>query len=163
MTFEEIINELNSKFESSEWTLHTEAKQPFIYLPANELLQVGKELHSNKKLFFDHLACITGVDNGDKEGTIDIIYHFSSLTKGHTFVIKVVVDRNLSSNPSVPTLTPIWKGADWHERECYDFFGVKFTDHPDLRRILLPANWEGHPMRKDYNEQEYYHGIKVKY
>ena len=65
--------------------------------------------------------------------------------------------------PQVPSLVKIWKTADWHEREVYDLVGVNFKGHPDLRRILLPEDWEGHPLRKDYQEQEKYNGIKVKY
>jgi NADH-quinone oxidoreductase subunit C len=74
--------------------------------------------------------------------------------------LRVVLDRE---KPEVPSLSGIWKTADWHEREAYDFFGIQFTGHPNLTRILLPADWEGHPLRKDYVEQERYHGIKVKY
>ena len=163
MTFEEIIEHLQAQFPTEKFEIIADAKQPYIILQADALVGVCSFLHTDPKLYFDHLACITGVDNDVEAGTIDVIYHFTSIALGHTFIIKLVVSRVLEKNPTVPTLTTIWKGADWHERELFDFYGVKFSDHPDLRRILLPANWEGHPMRKDYTEQEYYHGIKVKY
>ena len=80
-------------------------------------------------------------------------------------MLKVEVARNTEEGklPQVPSVSSIWKTADWHEREAFDLVGIEFTNHPDLRRILLPSDWEGYPLRKDYKEQEEYHGIKVKY
>ena len=80
-------------------------------------------------------------------------------------MLKVVFDRALPNEaaPQVPTVSHIWKTADWHEREAFDLMGIQFSNHPDLRRILLPEDWEGHPLRQDYQAQEYYHGIQVKY
>ena len=80
---------------------------------------------------------------------------------GSTF--RHLVDLRNREKPEVQSLSSIWKTADWHEREAYDFFGIQFLGHPNLTRILLPADWEGHPLRKDYVEQERYRGIKVKY
>ena len=91
---------------------------------------------------------------------MEVIYHLYSITKNLHFVIKVVLDRE---TPSVPSITSIWGTANWHERETFDLFGIHFEGHPDLRRILLPANWEGFPLRKDYTTQEYFHGVKVDY
>lgn len=114
---------------------------------------------------FDHLNCITAVDNGEKAGTIDLIYHLTALTRARTIAIKIAILRGdpPQDMPQAPSLTSLWRTADWHEREAYDLFGIQFTGHPDLRRILLPADWQGFPLRKDYIEQEYYHGVKVKY
>lgn len=162
MQFQEIVDILTQELgEPSE--IQKDVVQPFIVVDGSRLIDYCTILQQNEKLFFDHLNCITGVDNGDKVGTIDVLYHFTSIILGHTFVVKVIVVRDLEQKPSIPSISSIWRTADWHERECYDFFGITFENHPDLRRILLPANWEGFPMRKDYGEQEYYHGIKVKY
>lgn len=115
--------------------------------------------------YFDHLNCITAVDNGEKAGTIDLIYHLTALTKGITIAVKISIVRGNPPEemPQAPSLTSLWRTADWHEREAYDLFGIQFIGHPDLRRILLPADWHGFPLRKDYVAQEYYHGVKVKY
>lgn len=141
------------------------ALQPSLTVPADKILEICQFLHVQPKLYFDYLACITAIDNGAEIGTVEVIYHLTSIPYGHNFVLKVEVPRNIEGEPlpKVPSVTPIWRTADWHEREAYDLVGIDFVGHPDLRRILLPADWDGHPLRKDYKEQEQYHGIKVKY
>jgi NADH-quinone oxidoreductase subunit C len=89
------------------------------------------------------------------------VYHLNSIPYEHTLVLRVFVKRDGSS--AVPTVSGIWRTADWHERESYDLVGVRFEGHPDMRRILLPNDWEGHPLRQDYDVQKTYHGIEVKY
>jgi NADH-quinone oxidoreductase subunit C len=137
--------------------------QPFIAIGASSLLPVCKFLYNNSSFYFDFLNCITAIDNGIEAGTIDIIYHLTSIPFEKSIVLKLQIDREIGPDATVDSISSVWKTADWHEREIYDFFGVKFKNHPDLRRILLPADWLGHPMRKDYQEQDTYHGIKVKY
>ncbi len=137
--------------------------QPFILISASNLLLVCKFLHTSPLFYFDFLNCITAIDNGVEAGTIDMIYHLSSIPFEKSVILKVQIDRSSDTDAAIDSISSIWRTADWHEREIYDFFGVKFNNHPDLRRILLPADWQGHPMRKDYQEQETYHGIKVKY
>ena len=87
-------------------------------------------------------------------------FYFYSIPFEHSLALKVKIE---SDEQKIPSLCEIWKGANWLEREVYDLFGIVFDNHPDLRRILLPANWEGYPLRKDYKVQEYFHGIKVEY
>ena len=77
----------------------------------------------------------------------------------HTFLTPVEIFSN--SEMKIPSIAKLWKGADWHEREAYDLMGITFTGHPDMRRILLPSDWEGHPLQKKYKEPEYYHGMPV--
>jgi NADH-quinone oxidoreductase subunit C len=138
--------------------------QPQILVPAYRLLAVMNLLWKHPMFYFDYLACVTGVDNGVKENTLDVIYHLNSIPYEHSIIIKVVVSREVEKEEvGIESVSSIWKTADWQEREIFDMFGLKFFNHPDLRRILLPGDWEGYPLRKDYQEQETYHGIKVKY
>ncbi|MCG2735967.1 MAG: NADH-quinone oxidoreductase subunit C [Candidatus Methanoperedenaceae archaeon] len=94
---------------------------------------------------FDHLSVITGVDYVDR---VEVIYNFFSYKKKQNLALKVVLDHGA---PAVDSVRSIWKVADWLERETYDLVGIKFNGHPDLRRILLPEGWIGHPLRKDYD------------
>ena len=140
--------------------INLEAKQPFILFFKEDIVKLFSSLFYYKEFYFDFLNCITCVDNGAEKGSIDLIYHLTSIPFEHSVILKTEIPREDSEISSVSS---VWKSADWHEREIFDLFGVKFTNHPDLRRILMPADWEGFPLRKDYQEQEFYHGIKVKY
>ena len=125
-----------------------------------DLVNVCRELHRNQQTYFDMLSCITGIDNGPAAGNMEIAYNLYSIPYNLHLMLKVTLPRD---NSEVDSLSGIWKTAVWHEREIFDLFGVRFRNHPDLRRILLPADWEGHPLRKDYKQQEYYKNIKVEY
>lgn len=142
-----------------------QAPQPFLVIQTDRIAQVCQELFSNPKTYFDYLSCLTGMDNGPEAGTVEVIYHLYSIPYDHHLVLKVVTERLAPAGdlPQVPSVAQIWRSADWHEREAYDLVGIRFTGHPDLRRILCANDWPGHPLRKDYEWPEYYHGIKVKY
>jgi NADH-quinone oxidoreductase subunit C len=138
--------------------------QPSLEVKTSLIAEICLELHQNPSTFCDYLSCITGIDNGVEKGTIEVIYHIYSIPFDKHIILKVVEPRGDEKQlPSVPTVSTIWKTADWHEREAFDLLGIYFEGHPDLRRILMPNDWEGHPLRKDYKEQETYHGIKVAY
>jgi NADH-quinone oxidoreductase subunit C len=156
--FEDLQKNLNL-----EVILFEEVPQPYILFETKDLLVICQHIYSSSAYYFDFLSCITAIDNGVENGKIDIIYHFNSIPFGVSLILKTQIDRTLDNRVHIDSVSALWRTADWHEREIYDFFGVKFNNHPDLRRILLPADWEGYPMRKDYEEQEKYHGIKVKY
>jgi NADH-quinone oxidoreductase subunit C len=135
------------------------AQPPALLIPKDHLLEVMKVLYSHKELFFDVLSCLTGIDNGP-DNPMEMVYNLFSIPFERSLMIKVKLDRQ---SPVVDSVSEIWKTADWHEREAFDLLGIQFNGHPDLRRILMPGDWEGYPLRKDYEEQEFYHGIKVKY
>jgi NADH-quinone oxidoreductase subunit C len=124
------------------------------------LIEVAQKLYSDPSVFFDQLSCVTGVDNGPEANTMEVIYHLYSIPFNRSLALKVTLARD---NPEVESLCPIWKSANWLERETYDMLGIRFINHPDLRRILMPADWEGYPLRKDYKEVETYRDVKVKY
>lgn len=136
-----------------------------LILEPKHLYVVADFLWKSPETYFDQLSCLTAIDNGLEKGTMDLIYTLYSIPFHETLHLKLVLPRLLNDGqlPEVDSLAAIWKTADWHEREVFDLMGVRFANHPDLRRILLPEDWEGHPLRKDYVQQEKYHGIQVKY
>ena len=127
----------------------------------NDLVKIVDFLWKSPETYFDQLSCLTAIDNGLEKNTFDLIYTLYSIPFNETIHLKVELERE--ENPEIESLTPIYKTADWHEREAFDLMGIHFEGHPDLRRILLPEDWKGHPLRKDYEVQENYHGIQVKY
>lgn len=125
-----------------------------------KLLDVARELQSNPIAYFDQLSCVTGIDNGVEAGTMEVIYHLYSIPHNLSLALRVMLPRE---SPAVQTLCTVWKSADWLERETFDMLGIIFLNHPDLRRILMPADWEGYPLRKDFQHQERYRDVQVKY
>lgn len=142
----------------------TNGLQPALHVPAESLPKVCRFLRDHEQLYFDFLSCISAVDDGISAGTFTVVYHLASIPYSYQLTLKVVVrnDRQLDNLPIVPTVSNIWRTAEWHEREAFDLMGIYFDGHPDLRRILLPEDWEGYPLRKDYIEAETYHGITIK-
>lgn len=161
MTFEEFKNLIVTGFGEVSVTGENSAYlQPQLFIAPDHILRVCQFLQKHSLCYFDSLSNLTVVDNGPEKGTMDVLYHLYSIPFNHALVLKCEINRNDTPIDSVCT---VWRSADWMEREAYDFYGVKFNAHPDLRRILLPADWDGFPMRKDYKEQETYRGIKVSY
>ena len=150
-----IHQRLVERFEGAIREYQGAVAQPFAVLEPNRLPELSRFLRDDRELRFDSLMCLSGVDTTKELG---VVYHLFSYPLGHKFTLKVFLPREA---PEVPSVSGIWPTANWHERECYDLFGIVFTGHPDLRRILLPEDWEGYPLRKDYVVQEYYHGIRV--
>lgn len=160
MKAEEIKILLEKNFSEKTFELVENASPQGIVIPAESLMEVMRFLHTNDQFYFDMLSCITGLDNGPEAGSMEVIYNIYSIPNDLHLMVKVVLQRD---DLKVDSLVEIWKTADWQEREVYDMYGIHFNNHPDLRRILMPADWEGFPLRKDYEEQTYYRGMKVKY
>lgn len=135
----------------------TEDDAGFIQVEPKHWLKVAQLLKDDPELRFDSLMCITGVDEGP-EGRLWAAYNLHSMELLHKLEVRIFVNRK---NGSIPSVANLWRTADWHEREAYDLIGIKFKGHPDFRRILLPYDWEGHPLRKDFETPDYYRGMPV--
>ncbi|MFN0088491.1 MAG: NADH-quinone oxidoreductase subunit C [Blastocatellia bacterium] len=117
------------------------------------LVELMAWLRDEQSLRFDYLSDIAGLDLGEfASPRFALSYHLYSLTHNHRLRVKVLLEEE---DPRVPTMWNLWKSANWLEREVYDMFGVTFDGHPDLRRILMPADYEGHPLRKDFPMKGY--------
>ncbi len=174
MTAVDIIAALEVKFGSRIKSKNTGAIDPFVVIEPADLLEVCRFLKDDPRLQFDILNCISGVDyleldpkKAPKAGFdphTEVVYHLSSFPHRHRLVVKLILPRWKDDKPGqlpeVPSVTGLWRTADWHEREVYDLSGVYFTGHPNLTRILLSEDWEGHPLRKDYVFPLEYHGIR---
>ena len=107
---------------------------------------LAREIRSARDLDLDYLFCVTAVD---WRSHFTMVYHLVSTIHRHTLVVKVKLDHD---RPVIPTVSDIWRTAEFHEREAFDLFGVVFTGHPDLRRLFMTDDWKGWPLRKDYED-----------
>jgi len=155
MTTIEIHERLKARFGDDVGPLGEAKIDPFCVVRRERIVEVCRFLKSEPGLDFDFLEDETAVD-WPKRNVIEVVYHLLSYKHRHAIVLKVEADR---AAPSVPTVEGVWKTANWFEREIYDLFGVDFPGHPDLRRIMLPDDWVGHPLRKDYQEAGGWHGM----
>jgi NADH-quinone oxidoreductase subunit C len=133
-----------------EWiTSTTEALgETTLIVPREQIVAICSYLKTSPETRFDFLADICGADRGvEEEPRFEVNYHLFSTTKHHRLRLKVVLNED---DAHVPTVTGVWRTANWHERETFDLFGIIFDGHPDLRRILLPDDWQGHALRKDF-------------
>lgn len=161
MNAEEIYKTLSDKFGESIIGYDTElAGDPSIQIAPTVIVEVCQFLAETDTLAFDSLMCLSGVDLGVKEEVLSVVYHLYAMQHRHSVVLKTSVPK---TDAHLPTVSHIWKTADWHERETYDLYGILFEGHTDLRRILLPDDWEGFPLRKDYQEPDFYRGMRVPY
>ncbi|MXV51191.1 NADH-quinone oxidoreductase subunit C [Pedobacter sp. HMF7647] len=164
MTFDEIKDLLVKRFgpeviEAEETT----GLQPALIIRKDRITAVCLELRTNDQTYFDFLSCLSAVDHGLEENKMSVVYHLASIPYKTQLTLKVVqeFDRTSGSLPICQSVSSVWKTAEWHEREAYDLLGVFFDGNPDLRRILLPDDWEGYPLRKDYKTAAEYNGIKI--
>jgi len=164
MSFEDIKQLLTEKFGAGVIIgEETAGLQPALLVEPARIKDVCQELRDNPKTYFDFLSCLSGVDYGAEANRFGVVYHLASIPYQTQLVLKIsqANDRNPDKLPTFPSIASVYRTADWHERETYDLLGIFFEGHPDLRRILLPDDWEGFPLRKDYKTAEYYKGIKI--
>lgn len=154
MNMQEVHATLSARFGEAigPWAApeHGDASIP---VAAAALRDVALFLRDDPAMAFDFLRCVSSVD---RKEVLSSVYHLYSLEHGTAVTLRVDVDR---AAPRVATVSDIWPAADWHEREAYDMMGIEYEGHPELRRILLPADWEGFPLRKDYVVPTEYHGL----
>ena len=160
MDFEEIKSLLKSQFEDDVVSIDTDATPNALLIQPAAVKAICVFCRDHKQLYFYMLSCLTGIDNGPEEATMEVVYNLYSIPFGHSLMLKTIIDRR---KPEIASVAKIWRTAEWHEREAFDLLGIRFRGHPDLRRILLPDDWIGHPLRKDYVEQDKYHGVTVVY
>ena len=145
MTNEELKNLILNKFPETEFNEGVQYLE--ITVPSLNLHSIASELKSNTETTFDYLFCLTGVDWVEN---LMVVYHLNSTNHGHQIVLKAKIESRES--PEIDSVCDLWKTAEFHEREVYDFFGIVFKNHPDLRRIFLEDDRVGWPMRKDFED-----------
>jgi NADH-quinone oxidoreductase subunit C len=121
-----------------------------IVLRPDALVAVGTALRDEQGLRYAMLADLTAVDWLERDPRYDVVYHLLSLETRGVVRLKVRAGDEDTPSPELPTVTGVWPGADWYEREIFDLFGIRFAGHPNLTRIEMPSDWVGHPLRKDY-------------
>ncbi|MCJ7466148.1 MAG: NADH-quinone oxidoreductase subunit C [Maribacter sp.] len=143
-SLKEVINRFVPNLEFSE-----EGSQFLnILVQPGQLHRLMLELKSNNGTYFDYLFCLSGVDWGEELG---VVYHLESTTHRHMVVVKVNTQNR--EDPAFDSVCDIWATAEFHEREVFDFFGIKFNHHPNLKRLFLTEDWVGFPLRKDYVDE----------
>lgn len=157
MEAKDIFAQLEKQFSGKVSDFKGEVKEPYLTVAAPTIVEVCRYLRDGEGLKFEVLSDQTALD-WPKEEKIQVVYHLFSYSQNHQIVLKVDLARD---NPRISTVEEVWKVANWFEREVFDLFGVIFEGHTDLRRIMLPEDWVGHPLRKDYVEQEEYDGIST--
>ena len=149
MTSAELVAAIQAKFPGLQEIPKAQGQvrgdELYLAVPAAELTELCRYLRFDPPLSFDFLSFVTSVD---WKTHFEVVYYLTSTLHKHKLVLKVKLEDR--ANPEAPTISTIWPAADWQEREIYDLMGIKFQGHYNLRRILLPEDWEGYPLRKDY-------------
>lgn len=151
-----IYEALKSRLPEAVREFCAETADAYVVIEPAHVRSVLTLLRDDPALRFEMLLLVTGVDRLDH---FEAVYHLASLAHGHRIALKATLAHD---DPHIGSVAAIYPAARWHERETYDLMGIVFDGHPNMRRILLPDDWEGHPLRKDYVAPEEYHGISNK-
>ena len=149
MTSEEIIEKLKENYGQDIQSAEVNLGDPVLFVAPEAIHKVAEHLKKDSDLDFDYLSHITGADylNEEREPRFEVVYEIHSIDKNHSIRIRVGLEEE---DPTVPTISGLWKGALYPERELFDMFGFTVTGHPNLSRLIMPEEWEGNPLRKDY-------------
>ena len=172
----DVHQRLVAKFGAKITGAQLEALDPWVEVAPESIVEVGRFLKEDEALKFDALNDLSAVDYFEPDAKkaakfghephLEVVYHLYSYEHKHSLTVKIKFPRwrngVTGELPEVPSTSTVWAIADWHEREAYDLMGIRFQGHPNLRRILCPEDWVGHPLRKDYEFPLEYHGIRGK-
>ncbi|MBI5575430.1 MAG: NADH-quinone oxidoreductase subunit C [Deltaproteobacteria bacterium] len=151
-----VFESLKGKFGEAVVELQDAGSKPaFVVVAPASVAEIARFLRDDPAMKFDSLMCLSGLDCKDR---FAVAYHIHSMAHRHKIGLKAFLPKE---NPALPSVDSVWPAANFMERETFDLYGIVFNGSKDLSRILLPEDWEGHPLRKDYKYPEFYHGIKV--
>lgn len=140
------VKKLKERFPDSVLGSYSFRDENTVIVKKDDIAEICRFLKSDPELSFDFLSDLCGVDYLGREPRFEVVYHLFSINRHHRIRLKAMV----GDGERIPSVVGVWKTADWHEREAYDMLGIVFDGHPNLTRILMPDDWEGHPLRKDY-------------
>lgn len=143
------VSRLRERFPEATFSTRDFRNETTLLIRSGDLLRICRYLKEDPGLLYDFLSDLTAVDRFGGHPRFEVVYHLYSLQYRQRIRLKVHVE----DGEAVPSVTSVWGTAEWHEREVFDLFGIRFEGHPDLRRILMPEGWEGCPLRKDYPVQ----------
>lgn len=143
----EIAERIKDKFPGEFIEMMPFRDQVSVSVKRDKIAAICRFLFDDPDIQMNYLSDLCGVDYNGRRLRFEVVYNLYSLKYRHMIRLKALIPED---DPSIDSVVSIWSGANWHERETYDMFGIVFKGHPDMRRILMPADWEGHPLRKDY-------------
>ena len=145
-----VVEQVKKQFPGAVLESHSQHGDDTIVVDPSKWAEIAQFLKESPKTSMEMLTDLTAVDYPEREPHFEVVAHLYSLSKGHRLRMKARVGDSDGKHAEIPSVEPLWGSANWMERECYDMFGVIFKGHPDLRRILMYPEFEGHPLRKDY-------------